>query len=623
MGRRQRWACTALAAVLVQAVSAASEGTLADLSLEELSDLRITSVSRRSELAAQAPASVFVIGAQEIRRSGATTLPEALRLAPNLLVARINGHDHVVSSSRGFLSGAGAKLLVMIDGRSIYTPLFSGVLWEAHDLMLEDVERIEVISGPGGTTWGTNAVTGIINVVTRSAAATHGALLAAHGGRGDAALAARWGGPAGRADVRVYGKATERDNFRRADGSEVPDSGWRRQAGFRADAPALGGGITVQGDVYQARRASLDGPRELNGINLLGRWIRFDDSGAGLSLQAYADRAERADRGLTQTMDIVDVEGQVATDAMGAHRFTAGAGWREADDRTVSGTAFVFLPERRRLRWLNVYLQDEIALAPALRLTVGVRAERNSYTGWETMPGARLAWHAGPGRLLWASASRALRSPSRIDRDFYQPGQAPFTLIGNSDFQSEIAKVLEVGWRAQPAPTLSYSITGFVHQHDRLRSVETRQGVSTLGNRLEGRTRGVEGWGHWQALPHWRLSGGFALIEQRLHPEPGSTGNPFVEANDPSHRWLLRSSLDLGPQAEFDLTVRRMGELPSPQVPAHTALDARLAWRPNPRLELALTGRNLGDRGHPEFGSVATRAEIPRSLLLSLRLALH
>jgi iron complex outermembrane receptor protein len=599
-------------------------GSLADLSLEELSSIVITSVSRRGEPVSQAPGSIYVITAQDIRRAGVTSLPEALRLAPNLLVARVNAHDYAITTSRGFLATGNAKLLVMIDGRSIYTPLFSGVLWEVHDVMLDDVERIEVISGPGGTTWGTNAVIGVINVVTKSASATKGVLASGYAGNREDGIAARYGASAGGGAFRLYAKHFDHDNFSRADGTPVPDGGWRNQAGFRADWTGARGGVTLQGDIYDAERQSADGLRLLSGFNLLGRWSRALAGGAGASVQAYFDRAERNDAGrLVQRMDIFDVEAQYAAAPIGAHRLTAGAGYREAADHTENDATLAFIPADRRLTWLNVYLQDEITLRPGLRLTLGARAEENSYTGWESMPSARLAWQPADGRLLWTAISRAVRSPSRFDRDFFQPAAPPFFVAGGPNFVSEVSDVFELGYRAQASPSISYSLTAFLHDHDHLRSFTAGPGGAVVfANRIEGRTRGVEGWGSWQAARTWRLSGGIVVLDQDLENEPGSTSNVFLEANDPSHSWMLRSSHELGERTELDFIVRHMAALPDGRVPAYTALDARLAWRVARWLELALVGQNLTDASHPEFGASATRAEIPRSLLLNARLAL-
>ena len=623
--RRLRWRPFVFGAMLGVAATASGQQSarmreLADMTLEELSQIHITSVSRRPEPLAEAPASVYVITRHEIRRSGATSLPEALRLAPNLLVARVNANDYAITTSRGFLTPLGTKLLVMIDGRSIYTPLFAGVTWDAHDVMLEDIDRIEVISGPGATTWGTNAVNGVINIITRSAEDTQGALVSAYAGNREDGIAARYGGAIGSGHFRAYAKRFVRDSFSRADGTSLRESGWRNQGGFRADWRDTRDAFSLQSNVYEAEREEGIGRRELSGINVVGRWDRALASGATTSVKAYFDRAERDQaRAFYETLDIFDIEARYSSAAGTTHRLTWGGGYRHADDRTGSDVAPVFVPEDRRLDWWNVFAQDEIALRRGLKLTLGARAEHNVYTGWELLPSARLAWQPGPARLLWAAISRAVRSPSRIDREFALPSPAG-RVAGGPGFVSEVSNVWELGYRSQPSPRISYSLTAFVHDHDDLRSLEGAPGNQRIENRLEGRTRGIEGWGTLQAARNWRLSGGFVLLDQDITRESGSTSGVSGEGNDPSHRLMLRSSLDLGDRMDLDIILQRMGELPSPKVPAYTSLDVRLGWNISHAATLELVGQNLLDSAHPEFGSAAVRGEVPRSVFVRARL---
>jgi iron complex outermembrane receptor protein len=625
--RRLRWCPFVFGAML--GITAASSAfaqqpvpmrELADMTLEELSQIHITSVSHRPEPLAEAPASVYVITRHEIRRSGATSLPEALRLAPNLLVARVNANDYAITTSRGFFTPLGTKLLVMIDGRSIYTPLFAGVTWDAHDVMLEDIDRIEVISGPGATTWGTNAVNGVINIITRPAGETQGTLVSAYAGNREDGVAARYGGAMGSGHFRAYAKRFVRESFSRADGTSLRESGWRNQGGFRADWRDARDTFSVQSNVYEAEREEGAGRRELSGINVVGRWDRALASGATTSVKAYFDRAERDQaRVFYETLDIFDIEARYSSAAGRTHRLTWGGGYRHADDRTGSDLAPVFIPQDRRLDWWNVFVQDEIALRPGLKLTLGARAEHNIYTGWEFLPSARLSWQPAPTRLLWTALSRAVRSPSRIDREIALPNLAGRT-PGGPGFASEVSNVWEVGYRSQPSDRVSYSLTAFVHDHDDLRSVEGTPGNLRIENRGEGRTRGIEGWGTLQATRNWRLSGGFVLLDQDLMGEPGSTGNLSSEGNDPSHRLMLRSSLDLGDRMDFDIILHRMGKLPSPNVPSYTALDVRLGWNVSHAATLELVGQNLFDRTHPEFGAAPGRAEVPRSVFVRARL---
>lgn len=602
------------------------EGTareLLDLSLEQLANIQITSVSKKSERLADAPASVFVITAEDIRRSGATTLPEVLRLAPNLEVARVNANQYAISA-RGFNSTTANKLQVLIDGRSVYTPLYSGVFWDVQDVMLEDVDRIEVISGPAATLWGSNAVDGVINVITRSAAETQGALAAGEVGNRDNGVAARYGGTTDTGGhYRVYGKFSDFDHTTLADGTPVRDSWNKSQAGFRADWGDTRESFTLQGDAYGGRLEQVD-PRmsTVSGLNLNAHWNRQLENGSDLRLRGYYDRTDRNYPGtFAESLDIVNFELQQNLRALGRHLIVWGASYRHANDHVENTAALAFLPADQGLSWTSVFAQDEIALREDLHLTAGARLERNDYTGTEAMPSLRLAWKLSENRLLWGALSRAVRTPSRIDRDFFVPGTAPFLIAGGPDFRSEVSNVAELGYRAQPSRVLSYSVTAFHNSQEHIRSVEPAPGGGlVIGNGIEGTTNGIELWGSLQASRIWRLSGGLVELRQHLHLAPGSasTFGTAGEGNDPNHQWSVRSSIDLRGGREFDLDVRRVGALPDPSVPAYTAVDARYGWRLSSEVRAALVAQNLFDPSHPEFGTAATRSEIARSIFLRL-----
>jgi iron complex outermembrane receptor protein len=606
-----RLTCAALAAWAASAqAQPASRSGLADLSLEELAELEVTSVSRRPERLADAPASIFVITSDDIRRSGATSLPEALRLAPSLHVARVDARQYAISA-RGFNSTVANKLLVLIDGRAVYTPLFSGVFWDAQDTLLEDIERIEVISGPAGTLWGANAVNGVINVITKQATDTQGTLAYAGGGNEESGLGARHGLRLDNGGgLRVYGKGFSRDSTVRASGADVPDS-WRSgQAGFRADWGAGADSYTLQGDAYQGKAdQAAPGDVRISGGNLLVRWQRQLAGGDRVQVQAYFDNTHRELPGtLAERLDTYDIEFQHALAVGRDHLFAWGGGHRMARDR-VTNMGVQFLPEKRDLNWTNVFVQDEYRWSDALRFTAGAKVEHNPYTGSEFLPSARLAWRLDESRLLWAAASRAVRAPSRIDREFFIPG-----LAGGPDFRSEISKVFEIGYRSQASTRASYSITAFHSLHDHLRSIEG----TVLGNRMEGESTGLEAWGKLQVTPRWRLSAGGTLLEQDLRLKPGSVDIRGVSAagNDPKRQFSLRSSHDLGGAQAFDVLIRYVSALPDPAVPSYTAFDARYAWRPRAGLELSVSVQNLFDDQHPEFGSAASRAEIERGVFV-------
>src|SRR2546423_1910419 len=551
---------------------------LADLSIEELGNIQITSVSKHAERLSDAPAAIFVITGDDIRRSGATRLAEALRLAPNLEVARVSASSYAISA-RGFNNTIANKLLVLIDGRTVYTPLFSGVFWDAQDVMLEDVERIEVISGPGATLWGANAVNGVINVITRRASDTQGAFAYGRAGDLERGVGARYGGTMGSAGAyRVYGRFFDVFNTSRADGSTASDGWSKGQVGFRTDWGTATNAFTVQGDAY---RGSLDqaigDDTSISGNNLLGRWNR-DLAGWGqLQVQSYFEHTERDIPGtFAERLNIYDVEFQHGLRAIGANRLTWGGGYRYGDDRVSNSAFLAFLPADRRLRWANVFAQDEIALLESLRLTLGLKFESNYYTGTEPLPSARLAWKLQPQRLLWGAVSRALRAPSRIDRDFFVTA-GPTQIAGGPDFASEVVKVIELGYRDQPSPQATYSVSLFHNIYDKLRSVEPiSPTTSVLGNKMEGTGDGLEAWGNYQAAKNWRLSAGASFLRQRLSfkPDSGDT-NASAAGNDPAHQWLLRSSVDLSNCPELGIGVRRDAALPHPSGPPYTAVDVR------------------------------------------------
>lgn len=602
---------------------------LADLSLEQLGDIEVTSVSKSAERLADAPASIYVITADDIRRSGAKTLPEALRLAPTLQVARINAIKYAISA-RGFNNAIGNKLLVLIDGRTVYTPLFSGVFWEQQDVMLEDVDRIEVISGPGATLWGANAVNGVINVITRSSQTTQGALVSVGGGNHEQGLAVRFGGKlAGDGHFRIYGKRFDLQNTVNVSGASVPDGLQSGQVGFRADWGSLDNGFTLQGDAYSGKSEPLIVPGlvvppvTFSGANLLARWTRQLRGGSNLRLQAYFDHTKRDDPLFFRPKaNIIDIDFQHGI-PLGAHRILWGGGYRHARDNVGAGLFFsAFMPSSRRLSWTNLFVQDEIRLSENVAFTAGIKLERNDYTGWEYLPSARLAWKPSAERLLWGAVSRAVRAPSRFDRDVFFPANPPFIIFGGPNFVSEVANVFELGYRAQPTRSLTYSVTAFRHEWDKLRSASGPPVPIFLENQIEGFVNGIEAWATLQATRAWRLSAGITTLREHLGLKPGSNdpvgaGNATL-ANDPDYQWMLRSSFNLAPRHELDVMVRRVAALPLEGVAGYTALDARWGWKVARDVEVSLTLQNITDRDHGEFGAAPGRSEFGRSAFLKL-----
>lgn len=634
----RRWlAAAALGLAALPVAARDGPDSLVRMSLEELGNVRITSVSKRAERLADAPAAVFVISADDVRRSGATSLVEALRLAPNLQVTQVSAGGHTVTA-RGFASSDGNKLLVLIDGRSVYTPLFSGVFWDAQDVALDDLLRIEVISGPGGTLWGTNAVNGVINVITRSARDTRGALVSAAAGnrRGDASL--RYGAAFGaQGAYRIHAQGFGVGHTEDARGGAVDDAWHKAQLGFRADWGPQRRQWTLQGDLYRGRKGQpLPGTIALSGVNLalgdvtigganvLARWSAALDGGAKLGAQAYYDRSERTvPPTFTEKLDIVDVQAQYALAPAGRHAVVMGAQYRHAMDHLGNSAYIAFLPAEDRQSWLSLFAQDEIKLAPAWRLTLGLRLEHNGYTGMESLPSARLAWKPAPDSLLWGAVSRTVRAPARLDRDTFVPGRPPFVLAGGANFQSELADVFELGYRTQMSKRLSYSVNAYRALYDRLRTQELAPSRTQLffGNGMRGATTGVELWGNYQAGPDWRLSAGYTALRERLSLKPGSidTANSVARAGrDPAHTWVLRSAWQLARRTELDASVRRVAALSDPDVPAYTAVDMRVGWRPRPELEWSVGGQNLFGPGHAEFTDRATRSQLGRTVYIKL-----
>ena len=619
-----RWplACVALFAS-VAAGAQDPVDSLADLSLEELSSLRITSVARRPEPLKDAAASIYVITGDDIRRAGARSLPEALRLAPNLQVARIDNGQYAITA-RGFNNSVGNKLLVLIDGRTVYTPVFSGVFWDQQDVMLEDVERIEVISGPGATLWGANAVNGVINVITKSSADTQGVLADAGAGNRDNQAAARYGARAGSATYRVYARTSELRGNQTTVGASALDERRMVQTGFRLDSAAGADRFTLQGDAYETDGEERVfppfnfGSLDASGANLLARYNHRLGEASEVQVQAYVDHMTRRDAILLHpSVDIVDLEGQHSL-TRGRHRLVYGAGYRASHDSEEQTLASEFLPPSDSLEWWNVFAQDEIALAERLTFTAGAKIEHNSYTGAEFLPNLRLGWRASPVHFFWTSLSRAVRSPSRFDRSVASP---LFPSIGGPNFVSEVAKVWELGYRTSAA-RLSFSATAFLHDWDRLRSGTTLP--LELENKISGRVTGIETWGTFQASERWRLMAGMVTLHESLALEPGSTDPVGTEnvtlRNDPSRQYLLRSSVELADNQDLEAVVRHVGALPNPRVEGYSALDLRYAWRPKRGVELSLTAQNLLDPSHAEFAtSAAPPVEIQRALFFAVR----
>jgi iron complex outermembrane recepter protein len=612
----------------------ASEATadeLAGLSLQELGNVPVISVSRSPELLREAPAAIYVISHEEIMRSGATSLVDALRLAPNLRIMQL-GSNNFVASARGFggksdVQNFSNKLLLLIDGRSVYSPLYSGIYLDAPDLVIGDIDHIEVISGPGATLWGANAVNGVINVITRPAYLTDGAAVTATLGPEEQDLSFRYGGQV-RDDLsyRIYAKGFQRDAASLQDGSSAEDAWYKGQAGFRMDWSLAAGTATVQGDAYSGIEDQPgQGKQAISGANMLGRWQTHTDR-TDFQLQGYIDHSQRAAPldGVAFVLNTYDVEFQQGINVGAANKIIWGGGTRFHRYDITNSATLLFLPPDRTLELWNIFGQDTVSLNSSLKLTVGLKLEHNSYTGWEPQPDARLAWQLSDSTLLWAAVSRAARTPTPFDADVVEKVGALVFLTGNKDFQSEQVWAYEVGYRALFTSRFSVSVSGFFNAYDDLRTVETATPTVFLplrwDNQMEGHTYGVTAWAKWQVTDWWRLEPGFALLRKELQFKPGASGLLGVQqsGNDPRGTGLLTSSMDLGRARTFDFTIRHVASLPDPALPAYTEMSARFAWRLSPVWELSVFGTNLLHASHLEYPATAG-TQINRSIMAEAR----
>ncbi|HWS61729.1 MAG TPA: TonB-dependent receptor [Steroidobacteraceae bacterium] len=618
-----------------------SIGALKQMSIEELMSLDVTSVSKQAEPYGRAPAAIQVITQDQIRRSGASSIPEALRLADNLDVAQQNSHDWAISA-RGFNTALGNKLLVLVDGRTVYTPLFSGVFWNVQDYLLEDIDRIEVISGPGGTLWGANAVNGVINISSKSAKDTQGLYLETGGGEPELKSFAglRYGGTLA-PDIffRAYGKYFDRGNEVYAAGNNASDSWNMRQGGFRVDSYASQGNVlTVQGDLYGSDlNVSAGGNGSTAGGNLLGRWSHIISAESNTSLQLYYDRTHLVDpitnqfasaQILTDDLETYDLDFQHHFHLNERNRIAWGLGYRFTHDVVQQAQNLAFVPPTLNRNLSSGFVQDEVMLIKDVFLTLGSKLEHNDYTGFEWEPSGRLQWNVAADQMLWTAVSRAVRTPSRIDRDIREPNPLTPILVGESSFRSETLIAYELGYRARLGSKISASLSTFYNDYDNVRSLSyTPVTIAPVffANNLAGDTYGAELSMDYQIIDQWRLHGGYDLLKERIHVKSGQFdfNKALNETQDPQQQFSLRSSVDLLRNIELDGGLRWVDKLIANNggvpatVPSYFELDVHLGWHPIPKLELAIVGQNLLHSHHPEYGlpiAIPNREEIQRSV---------
>jgi len=623
---------------------------LTAIGLEAVMNLEVSSVSKKAEKLMDAAAAITVLTSDDIRRSGATNIPDLLRLVPGLQVARVDSSQWAVGI-RGMASSLSRSLLVLIDGRSVYSPLFAGVYWDTQDTLLDDIDRIEVIRGPGATLWGANAVNGVINIITKSARLTRGTYASVTGGNEDRVIAAgRFGGTTSKGmSYRAYGKYFDRDAEFHPSGPDYDD--WHMgRAGFRADsAPGGANHLTLQGDIYdgkageQATLTSYTAPysqtvhddADLSGGNLLGRWERKGQADSDTTLQAYYDRTHRRQPGIEESRDTFDVDFRNRIRINPHHELNWGAGYRLTSGATESIPTTQVIPPKRTDNLLSAFVQDEIRIVPSRwTLTVGSKFEHNDYSGFNFQPNLRLVFNPSSRQVFWSSIARALRVPSRIEHDLaltalFEPSTPTFfRLLGNKDFQPEQLISYEIGYRAQAAARTFIDLAIFYHDYDRLLSLETGTPFSeaspppahtviplVIENKMTGDLYGGEISCDWRPLSRWRLTGSYSYLRINLTADADSVDAstaPSTEGASPRQMADLISSLELPRHVRLGVTLRYVGSLPSRRVDAYTEMDLRVSRTLGHGLELSVAGENLLSPHHAEFSGSLT--EIQRSV---------
>jgi iron complex outermembrane receptor protein len=605
------------------AAAASDQGPqdLSNLSIEELAQIPVRSASKHEEPLSGVPTALYVITSDDIARSAALSLPEVLREAPNLQVERVNASQYAITA-RGFNGYESAnKLLVLIDGRSVYSTIHSGVFWDLHAPLLEDIDQVEVISGPGGTLYGPNAVNGVINISSKDAFDAQGLLVRGTAGDRDRTAGARYGFTLGdSAAMRVYANWYDREDMPNASAGPAVDDGIRGwQAGFRADAHHEADKLTLQGDIFGSDRflAPGDGDR---GQNLLTRWQHELTPGSSFQVQAYYDYFQRREQLTVDRLETVDVEAQYNLKT-GPHNLVAGGGVRTTRDQFINNlNIFQLDPQRARLWVGNGFVQDRFAVSRRLSVIAGIKLEGSTFSGVQVLPNLRIAWQPSNRATLWAAVSRAVRTPSRIDRDLMAPG----LLATAPDFTSEKLTAFEAGYRGQPTSSTTLSLSTYYNIYRDLRSITLIGNPFPLqiANDLRGHTYGVEAWATQQIAPWWRLSAGASWLKKEFDVRPGAVDFSAGASlgHDPDYQVSLRSQVTLPQGVRFDLGLRAVDGLESPDIQGYAEADARVGWDVSKRVELYLAGENLLHDSHLESNDLQRAQRIPRTIYAGSRL---
>ncbi|MBL0318240.1 MAG: TonB-dependent receptor [Alphaproteobacteria bacterium] len=614
--------------------------------LKALKNTKVTSVSKQPEDPFEAAAAIYVITREDIKRSGATSIPEILRGVPGLDVAQI-GSDRWAVSSRGFNDQLTNKLLVLIDGRSVYTPVYSGVNWDSQDVPIDDIKQIEVIRGPGAALWGANAVNGIINIITEEANNTIGKTASVIVGNNEEVGNARIGGKiSDNAFYRTYVKYSNHEESHALAGGQNHDGWDNAQTGFRIDWDKTShDNVTFQGDIYKenvdriailptlappfAQSVTDDNP--VYGGNLLGRWNHTNSNGSNSILQTYIDHFSRDFDVSREHVTTFDLDFQNTLASMGIHEITWGVGYRLTAHNEPDRFYFEFLPHQRSDNLFSSFIQDKMTLRPdEVFLTLGSKFEHNDYTGIEIQPSARLAWLPTKNQTVWGAVSRSVRTPSRAEHDITQIlATIPFSgfveQVGRDGFDSEDLIAYELGYRIRPKESLTIDATAFYNDYNHLRTFEIAGPASgdialplTIYNNGYGESYGFELTTSWQVSSIWELSGSYSFIEIDTHLRNNSGDTELVKEDGkaPQNQFNIRSHFDLPHRIEVDNTLYYTDDLTAINIPSYFRFDTRIAWKPTEAVELDLVGQNLFDSYHPEFSSIPSlpASEVRRNI---------
>lgn len=617
-----------------------------DLTPEQLLNAEVLSVSKKAESIATAPAAVYIVTSEDIQRSGVSTIPDALRMVPGMQVARVDSNSWAISI-RGFNTVFANKLLVLIDGRTVYNPVFGGVFWETHDLMLEDIERIEVIRGPGGTLWGANAVNGVINIRTKHTRNTQGTEVSAlYGDEEQGTLNVRQGGRFGDAGTyRVYAKGFQRDASHKPMGGDTYDEWEGFRTGFRAD---WSDEFTLQGDAYRTNAEQLRphfsfvapfAPTKeqtivYEGVNIVGRWTDSRADGSQFSIQSYVDWAQRDEPiNFIDNRIIYDLEAQYNFASLGAHEITTGAGFRFLADDQEGDNNTAFSPQKRRNNLYSAFIQDKITLAPdAWFLTLGSKFEHNEFSGYETQPNIRLQWHASQTQTLWSSISRAVRTPTPLETDLtstlLKTATVRAAFVPNDDFKSEKLTAYELGYRQQLTSFLSVDLAVFYNDYDHLQTVSILAPVPVINgidpphllvpvkftNDMTGKTDGFEAVLNWSANEDLKIAVNYSFLHINLDALlPTQEGG---ESLYPRHQAGTKIFWNINDDWTLDTSATYVDKLPAGNVDSYIRLDINLGGYISKNLRFNLVGQNLTASHHREFGAATdlNAGDIERSI---------